>query len=581
MMVAKDNNHQGYHGNFAKQFHKGKWFMVFGSSLILSCAGASYMFGMYSKDLKATLGYDQTTLNTIGFFKNLGANSGIISGLIAEITPTWMILLIGAVTNFVGYFMVWLSITQKIPKPEVWQMCLYFVIGTHSQNFAATSVMISCVNTFPLNRGIVVGFLQSFVGLSAAIISQFHKTIIASCSVHYYYQDTRSIVLALAVFPAIVSILFAFTIRGFEPSTQFNDTRPFFHFFYIATGLATFILGITITHLFECHLSKFAYHLIAFLMFLFLLVLPLFVAIREDLFLWKLAEAESENLNVIIENQENDNNNNKAEPTTSTSMYSCFKSILNKPERGEDHTILQALLSVDMFLIFFVSICGLGANLAAIDNLGQIGESLGYSKVKTQYFVSLVSVWNFFGRVFSGFASEALLGLYKLPRPWLVTISLFISVIGHVAIVLSNDSGLYIASCIIGFCFGAQIPLISATISEIFGLKHYGALLNYWHLGSPIGSYLMNVLVGGTLYDAEAKNQLKKIDHSFSLNEELGELVCFGIDCYNFTFVIFATIILLGAFASLVLVKRTSEFYKGDIYKKFRENHKQQHIVWL
>ncbi|QHO52777.1 Protein NUCLEAR FUSION DEFECTIVE [Arachis hypogaea] len=177
-----------------------------------------------------------------------------------------------------------------------------------------------------------------------------------------------------------------------------------------------------------------------------------------------------------------------------------------------------------MFLIFFVSICGLGANLAAVDNLGQIGESLGYSKVKTQYFVSLVSVWNFFGRVFSGFASEALLGLYKLPRPWLVTISLFISVIGHVAIVLSNDSGLYIASCIIGFCFGAQIPLISATISEIFGLKHYGALLNYWHLGSPIGSYLMNVLVGGTLYDAEAKNQLKKIDHSFSLNEELGEL---------------------------------------------------------
>ncbi|KAL4328222.1 hypothetical protein AHAS_Ahas13G0178500 [Arachis hypogaea] len=62
-------------------------------------------------------------------------------------------------------------------------------------------------------------------------------------------------------------------------------------------------------------------------------------------------------------------------------MYTCFKSILNKPERGGDHTILQALLSVDMFLIFFVSACGLGANLAAIDNLGQLGESLGTLQV--------------------------------------------------------------------------------------------------------------------------------------------------------------------------------------------------------
>ena len=554
--------------HFTKQVHKGRWFMVFASSLIMSGSGANYLFGTYSKDLKSTLGYDQTTLNTIGFYKNLGANSGILSGLIAEITPSWMILLLGATTNFGGYFMVWLSVTNKIPKPKVWQMCVYFIVGAHSQNFAATSVLVSCVNSFPNNRGIVLGLVKGFSGLSAAIITQLHRAI--------YGEDSQSILLLIGWFPAIISTLFSFTIRSLKPLKQANEPKVFFHFFYIATTLASFILGITIAQYFS-FVAKCACYVSASVVCA-LLLLPVFVAIKEDLLLWKLENQPTKlsSLMVIVEKPNicGTQENNEAVMSSSSS---CFANIFNKPERGEDYTILQAVLSVDMVLIFIVSCCGLGVNLAAIDNMGQIGESLGYPKRKIHNFVSLISVWNYFGRVFAGFTSETLLQLYKLPRPLLISIILFISVIGHVMIVLHFDNALYFASCIIGFSFGAQMPLISATISEIFGLKHYGTLLNYWHLGSPIGSYVLNVLVGGKLYDAEAKKQLEKIDDA--LNKEEGELICCGMDCYRFTFVIFATVILFGAFASLVLVKRTSQFYKGDIYKKFREDHEEE--TWL
>jgi hypothetical protein len=38
--------------------------------VIMSVAGATYMFGLYSDDIKSSLGYDQTTLNLLGFFKD-------------------------------------------------------------------------------------------------------------------------------------------------------------------------------------------------------------------------------------------------------------------------------------------------------------------------------------------------------------------------------------------------------------------------------------------------------------------------------------------------------------------------------
>lgn len=58
---------------------------MFASFLIMAGAGATYLFGVYSKQIKATLGYDQSTLNLLGSCKDLGANVGVLSGLLAEV----------------------------------------------------------------------------------------------------------------------------------------------------------------------------------------------------------------------------------------------------------------------------------------------------------------------------------------------------------------------------------------------------------------------------------------------------------------------------------------------------------------
>jgi hypothetical protein len=77
------------------------------------------------------------------------------------------------------------------------------------------------------------------------------------------------------------------------------------------------------------------------------------------------------------------------------------------PRRGEDFTLMQALRKADFLLMFFSLVLASGSGLTVIDNLGQICQSLGYND--TSIFVSMISIWNFLGRVGGGYFSEAII----------------------------------------------------------------------------------------------------------------------------------------------------------------------------
>ncbi|KAK9061567.1 hypothetical protein SSX86_018749 [Deinandra increscens subsp. villosa] len=547
---------------------RGRWFSLFASFLVMTGAGATYLFGVYSKDIKSSLAYDQTTLNLLGFFKDLGANVGVPSGLVAEITPTWFVLLLGSALNFVGYFMIWLAVTNKIPKPKVWQMCLYICIGANSQNFANTGALVTSVSNFPESRGAVIGLLKGFTGLSGAIMTQIYLAV--------YGTDSKSLILLIAWLPAAISVVFVYTIRSMSLVRQANELRIFYHFLYVSIFLALFIMGMTIAQNLVTF-SRTAYAGSA-AMVIFLLFVPLFISIRQELNLFHQQSIPPPPPEVKIDNQldqhESTNPSPKENPkpkleSKSKTLSSCFANVfLKKPERGEDYNILQALLSTDMLILFISTFCGLGTSLTAVDNLGQIGESLGYPSKTIKSFVSLLSIWNYFGRIFSGFVSEILLVKYKFPRPLMLSIVLFLSCIGLLMIAFPIPGSVYLASIIIGFSFGAQLPLIFAIISELFGLKYYSTLFNCGQLGSPLGSYILNVRVTGPLYDREARKELAR---NGLTRGAVKELVCMGRHCYRLSFIILACVCCFGGFASLILVARTREFYNGDIYKKFRE----------
>lgn len=544
--------------SFSLQILSSRWFTIFASLLIMSVNGTSYMFGLYSGDIKTSLGYDQTTLNTLSFFKDLGGNLGVSAGLVYEIMPTWVVLSIGAIMNFSAYFLIWVTVTGRINKPRLWQVCLYMCLATNAASYPNTGALVTCLKNFPESRGSVIGLLKGLIGLSGAIMTQLYHS--------FYGNDSKSLILLIAWFPAIVPLLFLRTIRIMKVVQQEKELKVFYKFLYAALGLAGFIMLIIIIQ----NKLKFtrSEYISSATFVLALLFLPLAIVIKEEFTLWQSKKQnlnDHSQLNVVAENP-------SAVVTTPLGgrlePFSCIVNIFNQPDRGEDYTILQAISSIDMLIIFIATTCGVGGALAAIDNLGQIADSLGYKTHNIGTFISLVSVWNFLGRVLASFASEVALTKYKFPRPLMLTFVILFSCIGHVLIAFGVGHSLYISSIIIGFCLGAQLPLVSTIISEIFGLKHFSTLYSVGSVSSPIGSYIFNVKVAGHLYDKEALKQME----ASGLKREAGkELNCSGVHCFREAFVIITAATFLGFLVSIILVYRTRRFYKGDIYKKFRE----------
>ncbi|WVZ60889.1 hypothetical protein U9M48_010849 [Paspalum notatum var. saurae] len=584
---------------FVRQVVLGRWFMVFACLLILSASGATYIFSIYSKVLKTSLGYDQRTLNTLSFFKDLGANVGVLSGLINEVTPPWVVLAMGAAMNLAGYLMIYLAIDGRTARPPVWLMCIYICVGANSQSFANTGALVTCVKNFPESRGIVLGLLKGFVGLSGAIFTQLYLAI--------YGDDAKSLVLLIAWLPAAISIVFVHTVRimPYRPrrrggssaaATTDNNNDAFFCFLYISIALACYLLVMIVVQK-QVNFSHAAYAVSAAALLL-VLFLPLAVVVKEEYKIQKeLEESLREPPTVTVEKpaapskaayepsqsiaaataaatEAEPSPASKPPPSRSSSRWSsflwgsssCLRHMFSPPAQGEDYTILQALVSVDMLVLFLATICGVGGTLTAIDNMGQIGQSLGYPAKSINTFVSLISIWNYAGRVTAGFASEIFLARYKFPRPLMLTLVLLLSCVGHLLIAFGVPQSLYAASVVIGFCFGAQWPLLFAIISEVFGLKYYSTLYNFGSVASPIGAYVLNVRVAGALYDAEAAKQ-----HGGSL-AGAGDKTCIGVQCFRKSFLIITAATVVGVLVSLVLVWRTRNFYKGDIYAKFRDN---------
>lgn len=560
--------------NFSFHVLTGSWFLVFASILIMAFSGTTYLFGLYSSQVKHSLGYDQTTLNLISFFKDIGTNVGIVSGLISQFTSPWVVLAIGATMNLVGYFMVWLSVTGHVVKPQVWQMCLYFYIGANSQAFAGTAVLVNCVKSFPQNRGSVLGLAKGYMGLSGAIFTQLY---------HAFYGDNLdALILFIAWLPAAICYVLLPAFRAIDktPPQQENENKVFYKFLYLSLGLAGFLMVLIIVQN-KINFLRVEY-IVCAMVVLFLLLLPLALVFTEEFRIWTQKIQKKQNQNLFNDDSQLkvavDLNLNlqKEAPTTPSTTTAPQKKIcglnftskmLKPPQRGEDYTILQALLSIDMWVLLISTTIGIGGTLTALDNLGQIGNSLGYPKKSLTTFVSLVSIWNYLGRAMCGYASEYLLSKYRFPRPLMLTLVMLLSCVGHLLVAFGVPNSLYIASLINGFCFGALWPLMYAIISEIFGLKYYSILLHFGTMASPLGSYLLNVRVAGYLYDKEALKQL----HMKGLTRQAGkELNCSGVECYKMAFFIITASTLVGCFSSIVLVLRTRKYYKSVTYEKFR-----------
>ncbi|CAM6114109.1 unnamed protein product [Calypogeia fissa] len=157
---------------FAARLVQSRWLVIAAAILIQCSAGVTYSFGIYSQTIKDTFNYDQEQLDTLASWKDLGANIGVVSGLVFDWFSPQGVLAIGTVQSGLAYLAMYLSVAGIYAVSQFWQMCLYMFFAANAQTFFSTACVVTCVQNFPRNRGVVIGLMKGFLGLSGAVMTQ-------------------------------------------------------------------------------------------------------------------------------------------------------------------------------------------------------------------------------------------------------------------------------------------------------------------------------------------------------------------------------------------------------------------------
>lgn len=368
-----------------------------------------------------------------------------------------------------------------------------------------------------------------------------------------YGGRASNFLLMIALLPTLLPILLMCLVRVHH-ATSADDKQVLDGFSLVSLVVAGYLMFVIIWE--NIQPLTLAARVVVFAVLLLLLVSPLAVVMRS-----KPREPRS----LPLETSSQERTPLKGTAAESPERWSHRVEEDEKPagessygrlalSRGEDFNILQALGTLDFWLLFLAMACGMGSGLATVNNISQVGSSLGYTGIQTNGLVSLWSIWNFLGRFGGGFVSDFFLQLRGCARPLFMAITLAIMSLGHGVIASGVAGSLYAGSVLVGICYGCQWSLMPTITSEIFGVMHMGTIFNVVAIASPLGSYLLSVRVIGYIYDLEAS----------------GEKTCVGTHCFGLSFLIMACVAALGAAASLALFFRTRRFYRQVVFEGLR-----------
>eukprot|EP00246_Nothoceros_aenigmaticus_P009872 TRINITY_DN2587_c0_g2_i1.p1 TRINITY_DN2587_c0_g2~~TRINITY_DN2587_c0_g2_i1.p1 ORF type:complete len:560 (+),score=49.47 TRINITY_DN2587_c0_g2_i1:111-1790(+) len=502
-------------------------------------------------------------------------------------------------------------------------MWLALLIGANTATWFNTAVLVTCMRNFPHSRGTVVGILKGFVGLSGAIFTQLFSS--------FFNKNAESLLLFLAVAPVGVCLIAMWFVRP-APVTAIQgdtgeETSYFFFINVICLAMAFYLLTATLVQdlLPVSHLTS---HVLSAVMLFFLLA-PLAVPMR---YLAEVACAEPQASGpqtakdaaegnglqepLLKEDQFDSGRVDEAGHYGGSSDYPLHKSELppiseleeldtlllvgegavvpgkpkKGPRRGEDFKLRQAFVKADFWLLFLTYFCGVGTGITVINNLGQIGESFGYSDASI--FISLVCICNFLGRLGAGALSEYFVRLDAVPRTVWMGVAQVFMILGYLLLATAWPGTLYIGSALLGFCYGVHFSSMVPTASELFGLKHFGMIYNFITIANPVGSLLFSGWIAGTIYDYEAAKQQGGDSGSFSVGALVRNYIpwlgggdasfenssCFGPECYRLTFIILAGVCAVGIVLSIVLSWRIRRVYVA-LYKSPPRNESRDCLV--
>lgn len=457
-------------------------------------------------------------------------------------------------------------------------MCILIFVGTNGETYFNTAALVSCVGNFPKSRGPVVGILKGFAGLGGAILTQIYAVI--------HSPDHASLIFMIAVAPAMVIIALMFIIRpvGGHRQVRPSDGLSFSFVYSICLLLASYLMGVMLVEDF-IDVSQnviIIFTAILFVILIIPIVIPIYLSFTQEPIVVQEEEAllsqsgdqgpgrseHGDGQEIIFSEVEEE------KPKGVDLLPALEKQKRRGPCMGEDFTLVQALIKADFWLMFFSLLFGSGSSLTVIDNLGQMSQSFGYDN--THVFVSMISIWNFLGRIGSGYFSEIIVRDNAYPRHAALAIAQVVMAFGHFFFAMGWPGAMYIGTLLVGLGHGTHWAVVPAAASELFGLKNFGCVYNFLTISTPVGSLVFSGLIASSIYDMEAEKQAQQpherrlmasvLTRFLNMDEPLK---CEGTICFFLTSLIMSGICIIAAVLSMILVYRTKTVY-ANLYGRSR-----------
>ncbi|XP_047328170.1 protein NUCLEAR FUSION DEFECTIVE 4-like [Impatiens glandulifera] len=514
-------------------------------------SGNATNFPLYSHSLKSVLGFNQQQLTLLGVANDIGENVGILPGIACNKFPPWVILSIGAITCFFGYGIIWLAVSGTVQSIPYWLLWIALCIATNSCAWFGTAVLVTNLKNFPLSRGTVAGIIKGYGGISAAIFTEIFGILLKN--------SATKLLMFLTIGIPVICIALMYFVRPCTPATG-EDSEEHGQFLFVqvtSVVLGLYLLSTTILdHMFS--LSADVSYVLIIVMVLLLLA-PLCVPLKMTFYPSSRSKSYSSLTKLVVEEGNGDKTETEALLVSSNVVEEEDMKILlaegegavvvkkRRPRRGEDFTILEAMIKADFWLLFFVFFAGVGTGVTVLNNLAQIGIAMGTHDATV--LLSLFGFCNFVGRLSGGAISEHFVRTRVIPRTIWMTISQVIMAVTYLIFASGLKGTLYPATGVLGVCYGFQFSILVPTASELFGLENFGLIFNIMSLVNPLGAFLFSALLAGHVYDKEAAKQQS--------------LTCIGRDCFGLTFMVMAGVCCVGSLLSVVLTRRIKPVYQS------------------
>ncbi|KAK0764556.1 hypothetical protein N5P37_003958 [Trichoderma harzianum] len=224
---------------------------------------------------------------------------------------------------------------------------------------------------------------------------------------------------------------------------------------------------------------------------------------------------------------------------------------------------VKLLFSLDFWQLFSMMAILAGTGLMTINNIGNDANALWkhydpsvdepFLVSHQQIHVSILSIFNFVGRLLSGIGSDYLVKTLRASRIWCLAVACLIFLLAQIcALQIEMPQKLVFVSGLSGLAYGFLFGVFPSIVAETFGIRGLSQNWGFMML-APVASGNVFNLLYGRIYD---HHSVVEPDGTRSCDD--------GIACYRGAYTVTATANALGLILTLYIIHhQRARYLKG------------------